>query len=137
MRKVIPFDNDEVCAHDELLDICSKILENSTQTQHPYFVSQLYGRADCYGLAADMFVSALNTNVHVYDLSPVLDIGRKISDQLPFKKSFGFPMGKIVATECLPPVQVLEHSMHSILRAIGSNLDLGNLDPNKAVPWSH
>jgi len=77
LRKIIPFDKDGICFHDELLGICGKILENSTQTQHPYFVSQLYGRADCYGLAADMIVSALNTNVHVYDLSPVLTLVEK------------------------------------------------------------
>jgi len=74
LRKFIQFDNQEVLDREALKAVCEAVLKHSTQTQHPNFVSQLYGCPDPYGLAADAIVSALNTNVHIYDLAPVLTL---------------------------------------------------------------
>lgn len=61
-------------SHEDLLNACRKIIAFSPRTAHPNFVSQIYSRANLYGIAAEIIVSALNNNVHVFQLSPALTV---------------------------------------------------------------
>jgi glutamate decarboxylase len=63
---------------EDLLGICRRIMDWSPRTAHPHFVSQIYSRADLYGIAAEVIVAALNNNVHVFQLSPALTVIEKI-----------------------------------------------------------
>ncbi len=61
----------------DLLEICKLIVSHSVRTAHPNFVSQIYSKADLYGIAADIIVAALNNNVHVFQLAPALTLIEK------------------------------------------------------------
>lgn len=50
------------------------ILENSVATWHPAFFEKLYAGTNPVGVAADMLLSVLNTNSHVFTASPALTI---------------------------------------------------------------
>jgi glutamate/tyrosine decarboxylase-like PLP-dependent enzyme len=41
-------------------------------TRHPLFLNQLYARADPIGVAGDWITTALHTNVHTFEVAPVL-----------------------------------------------------------------
>ncbi|KIW27857.1 uncharacterized protein PV07_07558 [Cladophialophora immunda] len=52
----------------------SSILKYSVNTSAPGFLDKLYSAPLPPGIAADLILSVLNTNVHVYQVSPVLSL---------------------------------------------------------------
>ncbi|KAL8794200.1 MAG: hypothetical protein Q9195_003268 [Heterodermia aff. obscurata] len=64
-------------AHDGFLKEVEKILEYSVNTWDPGFMSKLYASTDAPGLAAELLLASLNTNVHTYEVSPALTIIEK------------------------------------------------------------
>ncbi|MEH2558030.1 sulfinoalanine decarboxylase [Bradyrhizobium algeriense] len=74
---------------EEMLDICRQIMDWSPRTAHPHFVSQIYSRADLYGIGAEVIVAALNNNVHVFQLSPALTVIEKVTVEY-LSDVFGF-----------------------------------------------
>jgi glutamate/tyrosine decarboxylase-like PLP-dependent enzyme len=62
---------------DGLMQTLDKILQYSVNTWHQGFMDKLYASTDAPGLAAELIIAALNTNVHVYNVSPALSIIEK------------------------------------------------------------
>lgn len=80
--------NDEILAkglqgnHSELFRVIDKVLKYSVNTWNPGFLDKLYASNNPIGVVSDLLLSILNTNSHVYTVSPVLSvlenyIGRK------------------------------------------------------------
>ncbi|KIY03254.1 uncharacterized protein Z520_01721 [Fonsecaea multimorphosa CBS 102226] len=59
---------------DGLATSLSSILKYSVNTSAPGFLDKLYSSPLPPGIAADLILSVLNTNVHVYQVSPVLSL---------------------------------------------------------------
>ncbi|OJJ51607.1 hypothetical protein ASPZODRAFT_148862 [Penicilliopsis zonata CBS 506.65] len=62
---------------DGLIEALQKILRHSVNTWHQGFLDKLYASTNAPGLAAELILATLNTNVHVYQVSPVLTIIEK------------------------------------------------------------
>ncbi|KAI2084357.1 Glutamate decarboxylase 2 [Ophidiomyces ophidiicola] len=62
---------------DGLLQILDKIFKYSVNTWHQGFMDKLYSSPNAPGLAAELIIASLNTNVHVYQVAPVLTIIEK------------------------------------------------------------
>lgn len=57
-----------------LLQSLSSILSYSVNTSSPGFLDKLYSAPLAPGIAADLVLSVLNTNLHVYQVSPALSL---------------------------------------------------------------
>ncbi|KUL90470.1 hypothetical protein ZTR_00125 [Talaromyces verruculosus] len=62
---------------DGLLQVLQQVLRYSVNTWHQGFLDKLYASTNAPGVAADLILAALNTNVHVYQVSPVLTLIEK------------------------------------------------------------
>ncbi|PPJ57678.1 hypothetical protein CBER1_00144 [Cercospora berteroae] len=62
---------------DGLLSTAQEVLANSVNTWHQGFLDKLYSTNTPVGLASDLLLSALNTNSHVYAVSPALTLIEK------------------------------------------------------------
>ena len=59
---------------DGLLSALFPILEHSVNTSAPGFLDKLYSAPSPPGIAAELILSVLNTNLHVYAVSPALSL---------------------------------------------------------------
>ena len=59
-------------AATDLIAAIKLALKYSVRTAHPLFLNQLYARPDPISIAADWLTTALNTNVHTFEVAPVL-----------------------------------------------------------------
>lgn len=59
---------------DELIKTIDDILEYSVNTWNPGFLDKLYALNNPIGVVGDLLLSVLNTNSHVYTVSPVLSV---------------------------------------------------------------
>ncbi|KAF2400007.1 glutamate decarboxylase-like protein-like protein 1 [Trichodelitschia bisporula] len=57
-----------------LLAAARGILTHSTNTWSPGFMDKLYGATNAVGVVSDLLLSVLNTNAHVYHVSPALTL---------------------------------------------------------------
>ena len=64
-----------------LLDSLKKILQYSVNTWDQGFMDKLYASTDAVGLASELILAVLNTNVHVYQVSPALTIIEKTTSR--------------------------------------------------------
>ncbi|KAL1964075.1 hypothetical protein VTN77DRAFT_7493 [Rasamsonia byssochlamydoides] len=62
---------------DGLLQILRQILRYSVNTWHQGFLDKLYASTNAPGVAAELILATLNTNVHVYQVSPALSVIEK------------------------------------------------------------
>lgn len=62
---------------DGLLSSASSLLRYSVNTWDPGFLSKLYASPDAPGVAAELLLATLNTNAHVYGVSPALTVIEK------------------------------------------------------------
>ncbi|CCH42533.1 Glutamate decarboxylase [Wickerhamomyces ciferrii] len=70
-------------------DLFDTVLKNSVVTWHPGFLDKLYASTNPIGVVSDLLLSLLNTNSHVYTVSPVLTlIEKKVSKS--YANLFGF-----------------------------------------------
>jgi glutamate/tyrosine decarboxylase-like PLP-dependent enzyme len=60
-----------------LLSTLRSILAKSVNTFAPGFLDKLYSSTNAPGITADLILSVLNTNLHVYQVSPVLTLIEK------------------------------------------------------------
>jgi glutamate decarboxylase len=75
--------------NEEILKVFEKILDNSVTTWHPGFMDKLYAGSNPIGLLSDLLLSILNTNSHVFTVSPALTaIERKVAQR--YANLFGF-----------------------------------------------
>ncbi|KAL8912959.1 MAG: hypothetical protein Q9171_002158 [Xanthocarpia ochracea] len=62
---------------DGFLQLVEKVLQYSVNTWDQGFMPKLYASTDAAGVASELILSVLNTNVHVYDASPALTVIEK------------------------------------------------------------
>lgn len=77
------------CQPDKLVTLFDVILKNSVNTWHQGFLDKLYASTNPIGLISDLLLSALNTNSHVFTVSPILTVVEKIVGQ-KYASLFGF-----------------------------------------------
>ncbi|KAL5334021.1 hypothetical protein BJX70DRAFT_391723 [Aspergillus crustosus] len=66
---------------DGLVEVLRNVLRYSVNTWHQGFLDKLYASTNAPGLASELILAALNTNVHVYQVSPALSIIEKYTGQ--------------------------------------------------------
>lgn len=64
---------------DGLLAAVSQILTYSVNTWDQGFLDKLYSAPNAVGLVSELLLAALNTNVHVYSVSPALTVIEKLT----------------------------------------------------------
>lgn len=64
-----------------LIEVLQKVLKYSVNTWHQGFLDKLYASTNAPGVAAELILATLNTNVHVYQVSPALTIIEKYTGQ--------------------------------------------------------
>jgi glutamate decarboxylase len=80
---------DSADANAEILAVFEQVLDNSVATWHPGFMDKLYVGTNPIGILSDLLLSILNTNSHVFTVSPALSaIERKVA--IKYAKMFGF-----------------------------------------------
>lgn len=62
-----------------LLQIVEQILRYSVNTWHQGFLDKLYASTNAPGVAAELILATLNTNLHVYQVSPALTLIEKFT----------------------------------------------------------
>ncbi|KAL4897047.1 hypothetical protein BDV59DRAFT_190886 [Aspergillus ambiguus] len=62
---------------DGLVDVLRQVLRFSVNTWHQGFLDKLYASTNAPGVASELILAALNTNVHVYQVSPALTVIEK------------------------------------------------------------
>lgn len=77
---------------DGFIEMVKKIFQYSVNIWDQGFLDKLYATTTPVGLAADLVLSSLNTNVHVYQVSPALTIiekqtGRALAELFGFEGS--------------------------------------------------
>ncbi|KAK0642411.1 L-aspartate decarboxylase dtxS4 [Lasiodiplodia hormozganensis] len=60
-----------------LLDVVQRILQYSVNTWDQGFMDKLYASTNAVGVASELILAVLNTNVHVYQVSPALALIEK------------------------------------------------------------
>eukprot|EP00835_Amoeboradix_gromovi_P007045 NODE_1017_length_2136_cov_0.617575.p1 type:complete len:501 gc:universal NODE_1017_length_2136_cov_0.617575:277-1779(+) len=77
---------------DSMIDMCQKTLKYSPSTNSKYFMDKLYAGTSAVGIIGELMIALLNTNVHVYHVSPVATLmEKKCIDELC--KLVGFQNG--------------------------------------------
>ncbi|KAJ5095362.1 hypothetical protein NUU61_004718 [Penicillium alfredii] len=66
---------------DGLIEVLQKVLRYSVNTWHQGFLDKLYATTNAPGVAAELILATLNTNVHVYQVSPALTVIEKYTGQ--------------------------------------------------------
>ncbi|KAF2723503.1 PLP-dependent transferase [Polychaeton citri CBS 116435] len=79
----------EGTGRDGLLSAVQAVLQYSVNTWDQGFMDKLYAAPTPVGVTADMLLSALNTNLHVYQVSPALTVIEKQTAKALAEK-FGF-----------------------------------------------
>lgn len=77
LRDVLP--SAEGTGKDGLLEAISQVLTYSVNTWDQGFLDKLYSSPTPVGLVAEMLLASLNTNVHVYSVSPALSVLEKLT----------------------------------------------------------
>jgi glutamate/tyrosine decarboxylase-like PLP-dependent enzyme len=81
--------DEDPAAKQEFYDLIDKIFRYSVNTWDQGFMDKLYASTNAVGLASEQLLSALNTNVHVYQVSPVLTLIEKHTTEA-LANLFGF-----------------------------------------------
>jgi glutamate decarboxylase len=82
LRQILGFNlRDEGRGKEGFLEAVEKILQYSVNTWDQGFLDKLYASTNAVGVASELILAALNTNVHVYQVSPVLSIIEKTCTQ--------------------------------------------------------
>ncbi|UZP44254.1 hypothetical protein NXS19_012066 [Fusarium pseudograminearum] len=84
---------------DGLLDIIQQILKNSVNTWDQGFLDKLYASTNAVGVVSDMVLSVLNTNLHVFQVSPALTIIEKTTAKT-LAHLFGFTGARAGGISC-------------------------------------
>ncbi len=66
---------------DGLLESLKQILQYSVNTWDQGFLDKLYTSTDAVGVASELILAVLNTNVHVYQVSPALTLIEKTTSR--------------------------------------------------------
>lgn len=78
LRSILPLDLPTAgLGPNGVLTSLRAILKNSVNTFSPGFLSKLFAATNAPGIASDLILSVLNTNLHVYQVSPALTVIEK------------------------------------------------------------
>jgi len=85
---------DEKTSDEDLILLCKDIIKYSVRTGHPYFLNQLYGGLDPYGLAGALISEALNTNQYTFEVAPTftlceMEVIRNVLGKIGFSNGDG------------------------------------------------
>ncbi|KAA8646226.1 hypothetical protein EYZ11_001509 [Aspergillus tanneri] len=72
---------DQGAGQEGLIEVLQKVLRYSVNTWHQGFLDKLYASTNAPGVASELILAALNTNVHVYQVSPALTVIEKYTGQ--------------------------------------------------------
>ncbi|KAH6637457.1 pyridoxal phosphate-dependent transferase [Boeremia exigua] len=75
---------------DRLIGLVDSILKYSVNTWDQGFMDKLYASTNAVGVVAELLLAVLNTNVHVYQVSPVLTLIEKATTKY-LASLFGYP----------------------------------------------
>ncbi|CAL5870392.1 uncharacterized protein PFLUO_LOCUS4628 [Penicillium psychrofluorescens] len=82
LQKILQLEIPEKGTRQEgLLEVLQKVLRYSVNTWHQGFLDKLYASTNAPGVAAELILATLNTNVHVYQVSPALTLIEKYTGQ--------------------------------------------------------
>ncbi|KAH6689956.1 pyridoxal phosphate-dependent transferase, partial [Verticillium dahliae] len=84
---------------DGLMSFLQKILQYSVNTWDQGFLDKLYASNTPVGVVADLILSVLNTNLHVYQVSPALSVIEKVTARR-FANVFGFTSPRAGGISC-------------------------------------
>ncbi|KAF1923603.1 glutamate decarboxylase 1 [Didymella exigua CBS 183.55] len=73
-----------------LIDLVGSVLKYSVNTWDQGFLDKLYASTNAVGLVSELLLAVLNTNVHVYQVSPVLTLIEKATAKY-LATLFGYP----------------------------------------------
>jgi glutamate decarboxylase len=65
---------EDPCGKEALLDMLGKTLQYSANTWHPGFMDKLFASTNPIGVISELLLAVLNTNGHVFHVSPVLSL---------------------------------------------------------------
>jgi|EP00982_Pelagococcus_subviridis_P006640 glutamate decarboxylase len=65
-------EGDAPATEEQLALAVQAVMDNSVRSSHPMFLNQLYAGVDVVALAGEWTASALNANVHTFEVAPVL-----------------------------------------------------------------
>ncbi|KAF4996240.1 hypothetical protein FGRMN_4596 [Fusarium graminum] len=82
-----------------LLDIIQQVLQNSVNTWDQGFLDKLYASTNAVGVVSDMVLSVLNTNLHVFQVSPALTVIEKATTKT-LAHLFGFVGSRAGGISC-------------------------------------
>ncbi|KAF5979822.1 glutamate decarboxylase [Fusarium bulbicola] len=82
-----------------LLEIIQQVLQNSVNTWDQGFLDKLYASTNAVGVVSDMVLSVLNTNLHVFQVSPALTIIEKTTART-LAHLFGFTGSRAGGISC-------------------------------------
>ena len=87
LLKKIPFSLEEdALSSRELIKIIEKVIHYSLNTNHPYFMNQMFGKVQPVAHLADLLISVFNTSMYTYEVAPVFTLMEKeVIDQLSSK----------------------------------------------------
>ncbi|KAH8687136.1 glutamate decarboxylase-like protein-like protein 1 [Tricladium varicosporioides] len=74
---------------DGLLDVVGQVLKYSVNTWDQGFLDKLYASTNAVGVISELLLAVLNTNLHVYQVSPALTVLEKTTTRALARK-FGF-----------------------------------------------
>lgn len=90
LTKVLAFDlPEEGCGKRGLSDILEKTLRYSCNTWHHGFMDKLFASTNPVGVLSELLLAVLNTNGHVFHVSPVLTVMEKLTSAA-FARRFGY-----------------------------------------------
>ncbi|KAJ4332885.1 Glutamate decarboxylase 2 [Didymella glomerata] len=75
---------------DRLVGLVDSVLKYSVNTWDQGFLDKLYASTNAVGVVAELLLAVLNTNVHVYQVSPVLTLIEKATTKY-LATLFGYP----------------------------------------------
>ncbi|KAJ5784769.1 uncharacterized protein N7503_009981 [Penicillium pulvis] len=82
LREILQLEIPEQGRRQEgLIEVLQKVLQYSVNTWHQGFLDKLYASTNAPGVAAELILATLNTNVHVYQVSPALTVIEKYTGQ--------------------------------------------------------
>jgi glutamate/tyrosine decarboxylase-like PLP-dependent enzyme len=83
---------------DQLLAIVQEVVAYSVNTNHPYFMNQMFGKMQPISLLADVLISVLNTSMYTYEVAPALTLIEKETIGFLASKVWGEGIGDGVFT---------------------------------------
>lgn len=61
-------------SNDKILGVIQDLMEKSVNTNHPYFMNQMFGKTQPIAYLADVLITLLNTSMYTYEVAPVLTL---------------------------------------------------------------